>query len=122
MALKRMAMQLGMGTDIMGGDYTKAAKRAVSSAIRQNVLSVARAFDLPREDMHVEVILGAANPDKVDKQAVAATLPYGTTTVKVEEGGMDTPMDDGRGTTVMVNAAVIVYLDLPDNKTWGVSA
>ena len=119
MALKRMALQLGMGTDIRGGDYTKAAVRAVSAAIRQNVLSVAPAFGVPREQMHVEVHIGVARPELVDTKAVAACLPYGTVDVKVEQGGMDTPMDsstpDKPEGTIMANAAVIVSLDLPDD-------
>ena len=34
MALKRYVTEMGMGTDVHGGDYTKAAKRAISDAIR----------------------------------------------------------------------------------------
>ena len=32
MALKRVALEIGMGTDIRGGDYTKAAVRALKDA------------------------------------------------------------------------------------------
>lgn len=116
MALKRMALELGMGTDIEGGDYTKAAIRALQNALRQNALVVADAFDQPRSAMQVKIIIGAQKPDEVDKQAVAAILPYGSASVSVELGGMDTPKDDGSNITIMVNAAVVVYLDLPDGK------
>ena len=44
MPLRRMVMELGMGTDIRGQDYTKASIRAVENALRQNSLSVADAF------------------------------------------------------------------------------
>ena len=118
MALKRMVMELGMGTDLQGEDYTKAACRAVHNALRQNSLSVYDAFGVSRDDMVVEIIIGAAKPDAVDSDAVAAMLPYGSRTVRVERGGMDTPKEDG-GTTIMANAAIIVYLDLPEGKKWG---
>ena len=119
MPLKRMAMELGMGTDIRGEDYTKAATRAVHNALRQNSLVVADAFGVPREEMHVDIVIGVAKPDEVDKAAVAAMLPYGKGEVRVERGGMDTPKDDGTPGTIMANAALLVYLDLPDGKNLG---
>lgn len=122
MALKRMALELGMGTDLRGEDYTKAAVRALEAALRQNALYVADAFGVSRDDMHVKIIIGVAKPDRVDTAAVAAVLPYGHASVSVEEGGMDTPRDDGPGVTVMANAAAVVYLDLPEGRTYGAVA
>ena len=116
MPLKRMVMELGMGTDIRGQDYTKASIRAVENVLRQNSLNVADAFGCSREDMHVKIVLGAARPDAVDVEKIASVLPYGKPTVVVEEGGMDTLRDDGTLGTIMVNAALLVYLDLPDNE------
>jgi len=118
MPYKRMVMELGMGTDIRGGDYTKASIRAVENALRQNSLVVADAFEIPRENMRVDIIIGAAKPEEVDKERIAAVLPYGSGSVTVEKGGMDTPKDDGSLGTTMVNAALIVYLDLPEGKEW----
>ena len=43
MALKRVALEIGMGTDIRGGDYTKAAVRALRDALWHNSLTVATA-------------------------------------------------------------------------------
>ena len=40
MALRRMVLQIGMGTDIRGADYTKAAVRALRDALWHNSLSV----------------------------------------------------------------------------------
>jgi uncharacterized protein (TIGR02058 family) len=113
MPLKSMVMEFGMGTDIRGGDYTKAAVRALEAALRQNSITFAQAFGLSGDDMIVRIQIGVAKPDEVDKAAVAAVLPYGTAEVIVEEGGMDTPQADGAGVTVLANAAVTVYLDLP---------
>jgi len=115
MALKSMVMEFGMGTDIRGGDYTKAAVRALEAALRQNSITFAQAFGLSGDDMVVRIRIGVARPDEVDKAAVAAVLPYGKADVVVEEGGMDTPQADGSGVTVLANAAVTVYLDLPGN-------
>ena len=58
MALKRMVLELGMGTDLQGEDYTKAAIRALKAALWQNSLSIADAFGLERTSMHVKIIIG----------------------------------------------------------------
>ncbi len=118
MAYKRMVMELGMGTDIRGSDYTKAATRAVHNALRQNSLVVADAFGKSRDEMKVDIHIGVQDPDAVDKAAVAAMLPYGEGSVEVVKGGMDTPKDDGTRGTIMANAALIIYLDLEDGKEW----
>ena len=114
MALKRLVMELGMGTDIRGEDYTKAASRAVHNALRQNSLSLADAFGQPREAMHVEIIIGVEKPEQVDPEAVAAMLPYGQAKVLVQRGGMDMARDDGTPGTILANAALLVSLDLPE--------
>lgn len=114
MALKRMVVELGMGTDLGGGDYTKAAIRAVKDALWHNSLTVADAFGVPRDEMQIEVHIGAGEPDQIDKQAVAETFPYGKAVVIATHGGMDILKEDGRDRTVLVNAAVIVSLDLPN--------
>lgn len=110
----RMVMELGMGTDIRGQDYTKAACRALHNALRQNSLTVAPAFGVAPQDMQVTAIIGVQKPDQVDVDAVAAVFPYGAPTVQVEFGGMDTPKDDGTAGTIMANAVVLVHLDLPE--------
>jgi uncharacterized protein (TIGR02058 family) len=112
MALKRMVLQIGMGTDIRGADHTKAAVRALRDALWHNALSVADAVGLPVDSMQVEVTIGVPRPDQVDKEAVLAVLPHGTGTVRVVEGGLEIPNDAGTNTTVMANAAVVVRLDI----------
>ena len=112
MALKRMVLQIGMGTDIRGADYTKAAVRALGDALWHNALSVADAVGLPVDSMQVEVIIGVPRPDRVDKKAVLAVLPHGTGTVHVVEGGLEIPNDAGTNTTVVANAAAVVRLDI----------
>ena len=113
MALKRMVLQIGMGTDIRGADYTKAAVRALRDALWHNSLSVADAVGLPVDSMQVEVTIGVPRPDQVDKQAVLAVLPHGSGTVRVVEGGLEIANDAGTNTTVIVNAAAVVRLEVP---------
>jgi uncharacterized protein (TIGR02058 family) len=113
MALKRMVLQIGMGTDIRGADYTKAAVRALRDALWHNGLSVADAVGLPVDAMLVEVTIGIPRPDRVDKQEVLAVLPHGSGIVRVVEGGLEIPNDAGTNSTVIANAAAVVRLDLP---------
>ena len=94
----------------------------MQTALRQNALVVADAFDLPRDAMQVKILIGVQKPDQVDTQTIAALLPYGSATVSVEEGGMDTPNEAGTNITIMANAALVVYLDLPEGKSYGVPA
>src|SRR6266571_2755314 len=112
MALKRMMLQIGMGTDIRGADYTKAAVRALQDALWHNGLSVADAVGLPVDAMQVEVTIGVPQPDRVDKGTVLAVLPHGTGTVSVVEGGLEIANEAGTDKTVIAQAAAIVRLDL----------
>ena len=112
MAWKRMVLQIGMGTDIRGADYTKAAVRALRDALWHNSLSVADAVGLPVDSMRVEVTIGVPKPERVDKAAVLAVLPHGTGTVTVVEGGLEIPNDAGTNSTVIANAAAVVRLDV----------
>ena len=113
MALKRMVLQIGMGTDIRGADYTKAAVRALRDALWHNGLGVADAVGLPVDAMQVEVTIGVPRPDQVDQQAVLAVLPHGTGTVRVVEGGLEIVNDAGTNSTVIANATAVVLLDIP---------
>jgi uncharacterized protein (TIGR02058 family) len=112
MAMKRMVLELGMGTDIRGRDYTKAAVRALRDALWHNALTIARALGKDVDAMRVEVRIGIPRPDLVDKGAVLAVLPHGTGTVTVVEGGLEIPSEDGANATVLAQAAAIVRLDV----------
>jgi uncharacterized protein (TIGR02058 family) len=112
MALKRMVLEIGMGTDIRGADYTKAAVRALRDALWHNSLGIAAALGLPTDSMQVEVTIGVPRPDQVDKAAVLAVLPHGTGTVTVVEGGLEIVNDAGTDSTVIANAAAVVRLDI----------
>ena len=112
MALKRVMVEIGMGTDIRGTDYTTAAVRALRDALWHNSLPIAAALGKPTDSMVVDVHIGVPKPDLVDKNAVLAVLPHGTGTVTVVEGGLEIPNEAGTGSTVIANAAAIVRLDI----------
>ena len=112
MAKTRIALELGMGTSLRRLDYTKAACRAVEDALWHNSLSLAEAFGFEKTDMLIEVEIGVQRPDEVDVGQVAAIFPYGNASVQVVEGGLDIAKPDGKGLTIIVNAAVVVYFDM----------
>ena len=114
MALKRMVLQIGMGTDIRGRDYTKAAVRALRDALWHNSLSVANALGQDVDAMRVEITIGVPHPELVDKAAVLAVLPHGTGTVAIVEGGLEIANDEGTNATIVANAAAVVRLDLQE--------
>ena len=93
MALKRVILELGTGNDLHGGDYTKAALRAVQDALHHSSMSMIRSLGLNSKEMQVEVTIGVQRPDKVNAAAVQASLPHGQVTVKVVKGGLDVPED-----------------------------
>ncbi len=109
---KRVILEMGTGNDLHGGDYTKAALRAVQDALHHSSLSLIRSFGLDSRQMQVEVTIGVQQPDKVDAGAVKASLPHGTGTVNVVEGGLEIPNDAGTSSTVIANAAAVVRLDV----------
>ena len=115
MAWKRIVLEIGMGTDIRGGDSTKAAVRALRDALWHNSLSIAKALDMDTDSMRVAVTIGAPNPETVDKAQVLEVLPYGTGTVDVVEGGLAIP-NYGGDVTLVAHAAAVVYLDLPEGS------
>jgi uncharacterized protein (TIGR02058 family) len=111
MARVRCVTEMGMGVDVHGRDATKAAKRAVSDAIRHSSLGFVRMLGKTPHDMLVDVTIGVPNPDLVDTSAVAKELPYGTVTVNAVKGGLEIPAESGGDAITIANAAVIVSLD-----------
>lgn len=111
MTLVRCLTEMGMGVDVHGRNYTRAAQRAVSDAIRHSSIGFFRLLDKTVDEMHVEVNIGIPNPEAVDTAAVAAELPHGQVTVKVVAGGLEVPDERGSDAMVIANAAVLVSFD-----------
>jgi uncharacterized protein (TIGR02058 family) len=113
MTMKRVVLEIGMGTDIRGTDPTKAAVRALRDALWHNSLTVTRALGMPVDSMQVDVTIGVPRPTEVDRQQVLDVLPHGTGSVTVVEGGLEIANDDGTDATLIAHAAAVVRLDLP---------
>ena len=113
MTLKRVITEFGAGNDLHGGDYTKAAIRAVEDAIHHSSLTLIRSLGIDSRTMQVEVTIGAQQPERVDAARVKAALPHGEVAVKVVKGGLDVPDDTSNDIAVIATAAVTVRLDLP---------
>jgi len=113
MAWQRMVLQIGMGTDIRGGEPTKAAVRALRDALWHNALTITHALGVDVDSMRVQVTIGVPHPEQVDHAAVLAVLPHGTGTVAVVAGGLEIPNEAGTGVTLVAQAAAEVFLDLP---------
>ncbi len=113
MALKRIILEMGTGNDLHGGDYTKAALRAVQDALHHSSLAFIRTLGLDIKTMQVDVTIGVQRPETVDVEAVRKSLPYGVVTVKAVKGGLDVPEEDSHDRAVIASAAIAVRFDLP---------
>ncbi len=109
--LKRAILELGAGNDLHGQDYTKAALRAVQDTLHHSSLAMIRTLGVKPGGMHVEVTIGVQQPERVDAEAVKASLPHGIVTVNVTKGGLDVPDENG-DMAVIASAAVAVRLEI----------
>ena len=116
MAAKRVILEMGTGNDLHGGDYTKAAVRAVEDAIHHSSLPLIGTLKLDARQMQVEVTVGVQQPAKVDAGAVKAALPHGEVTVKIVKGGLDVPNAETGDVAVIASAAVAVRMELPQAR------
>jgi uncharacterized protein (TIGR02058 family) len=113
MSGKRVILEMGSGNDLHGGDYTKAAVRAVEDAIHHSSLTFIRTLGVDPGAMQVEVTIGVQRPEKVDAEAVKAVLPHGQITVSVVKGGLDVPDEEAGDVAVIASAAVAVRIEPP---------
>ncbi|MGI9523376.1 MAG: Lin0512 family protein [Hyphomicrobiaceae bacterium] len=112
MTVKRMVLEIGMGTDIRGADSTKAASRALRDALWRNSINIADVCGKTRDEMIIDVHLGVPRPETVDHQVVLSVLPYGAATLHVVDGGLEVPTDDGDDSTIVAHAVAVVSLDI----------
>ncbi len=112
MTSKRVILEMGAGNDLHGGDYTKAALRAVQDAIHHSSLTMIRTLGVDPASIEVNVTIGVQQPDQVDAAKVQAALPVGQVTVTVVKGGLDVPDAEHDDKAVIASAAVEVRLAL----------
>ena len=110
MSDQRFIIEMGMGNDQYGMDYTKAAARAIEDAIRHSAIPLFEATGLPHDQMRVQVTIGAQRPEEVDCATLAENLPRGRATVSAVFGGLDVTNPDTGKTLVIASAAVEAFL------------
>mgnify|MGYP005642196259 CR=1 FL=1 len=106
----RFIIEMGMGNDLHGQDYTKAAARGIQDAMRHSTLPLFDALGIDPGDMRVEVTVGVQKPDQVDCAALAETLPRGRARVQAVLGGLDITNPDTNEVTVVAQVAIEAYL------------
>ena len=111
MALTRYLTEMGMGVDVHGRDYTKAACRAVSDALRHSSLNFFKALGKSHEDMRITVKVAVSEPEKLDVGRIASEIPYGSVTVDPCKGGLDIDSEAGLDPIVVANAGIIVCFE-----------
>lgn len=117
--LQRLILEIGMGNDLYGEDYTKAALRAVQDALHHSSLTLFRSLNLDSALMQVHVTIGVEHPERVDCDAVAASLPRGQATVQATKGGMNV-VDEENGTVSVVASAAVEAFYPMDQVPWTV--
>ena len=114
--MKRLILEMGTGNDLYGGDYTKAACRAVQDALHHSSLTLFRSLGYDHRDMLVKVTIGVQAPDLVDIDRVRAELPRGTPEVKIVKGGLDAHDAENDNVSVIATAAIEAFLEInPDD-------
>ena len=113
---QRIIIEMGMGNDLHGMDYTKACARAIEDAFRHSSLPLFGALEMSHDAMRVQVTVGVQEPDKVDVDTLVAKLPRGRAEATAVFGGMNVVAENGSDTIVIAQAAVEAFL--PPQKGW----
>lgn len=113
---QRVIIEMGMGNDLHGMDYQKAAARAIEDAIRHSTLPIFESLDLPHTDMRVQVTVAVQDPGKIDPDALKAGLPRGRATVTAVKGGLNVPNPETGETAIVATAAVEAFLPSQKGK------
>ncbi|MCA8929404.1 MAG: Lin0512 family protein [Alphaproteobacteria bacterium] len=110
MAGKRIILEMGAGNDLHGGNYTKAAVRAVQDALHHSSLTFIRTLNVDKDKIDVVATIGVQDPAAVDRAEVAKQFPVGHVTVKPVKGGLDVPDEAVGDVAVIASAAIEVWL------------
>lgn len=110
MAERRFIIEMGMGNDLHGMDYQKAARRAIESAFRRSTLPIFGATGIDHAEMRVQVTVGVQDPGALNTSALAKMLPRGRATVRAVQGGQNVTNPETGETLVIATAAVEAFL------------
>ncbi|WP_418594782.1 Lin0512 family protein [Ponticoccus sp. (in: a-proteobacteria)] len=108
--MQRFIIEMGMGNDLHGMDYTKAAGRAIEDALRHSSIPLFGALGLDHAEMRVQVTVAVQEPERVDCAALTARLPRGRAEVRAVHGGLNVTNPDSKEVTVIAQAAVEAFL------------
>lgn len=114
MTEQRLIIEMGMGNDLHGQDYTKAARRAIEDAFRHSSLPLFGAVGLSHDAMRVQVTVGVQEPELIDNDALVSVLPRGRAEVHVVKGGLNVETD--AEPIVIAQASVEAFL--PPQRGW----
>lgn len=118
MTEQRIIIEMGMGNDLHGMDYTKACARAIEDALRHSSLPIFGVLGLSHDAMRVAVTVAVQAPERVDTDVLAALLPRGRAAVRAVFGGLNVPSGDE--TIVIAQASVEAFL--PRQDGWRLKA
>lgn len=124
---RRFIIEFGMGLDQHGQNPTSAACKAVKDAIANSclagVIEIARLRDV--NEMRVEMHIACPHPERVDREKVLASLPFGQKELFLSEGGMvahglfQPELGDLTDEAFIANAAIVVWVDVNHMlQTW----
>ncbi|MEM6481174.1 MAG: Lin0512 family protein [Pseudomonadota bacterium] len=113
---RRFIIEMGMGNDLHGMDYQKAAARAIESAMRRSTIPMFETTSLRHEDMVVEVTIGVQAPENIDAGELANILPRGRATVLAVKGGQNILNEETGETIVVATAAIEAFLEDQSEK------
>ena len=112
----RLILETGMGNDLYGEDYTKAACRAVKDAIHHSSIIMFRSLKLDSSKMQLKVTIGVVKPHLVETEIVKKILPHGIVLVDVVRGGLNVDDAENGTTSVVATAAVEAFYEIDKSK------
>lgn len=112
MTMKRAILEMGMGNDLHGEDYTKAAERAIKDALHHSSLSFIRTLNIDKNQLFVNVTIGVQKPENVNTTELKKLLSVGVVSIKAIKGGLDVPDHENNDHAVIASAAIEVMLDV----------
>ena len=120
MSDQRFIIEMGMGNDQYGQNYTKAARRAIEDALRHSAIPMLQTLEptlgLSADDMRVQVTVAVQKPDLVNVKELAGTLPHGQAKVQAVLGGLNVSNPDTGNVIVIASAAVEAFLPYQGDK------
>lgn len=111
MSQLRFVIEIGMGNDLHGMDYQKAAGRAIESAMRRSTIPMFETTGLNHTNMKVVVTIGVQAPEFLNTEELARLLPRGDARVRAVKGGQNIENPETGETIVVATAAIEAFFE-----------